>query len=147
MPFILTYDFIHVIQQGKTGNTEKFGRWVLPLCQGYTYQTFSHLTSWTSISLLIYLGLVDSQSVNRGLLGDLPLRSILRFRYTQRRKTVLEIQNKLLCFIPIEYHLLPIVDNFLKLLRHLIVRCWKQAFCCHSVWSTVREPGFRDISL
>ncbi|XP_078522239.1 phosphatidylinositol 4,5-bisphosphate 3-kinase catalytic subunit beta isoform isoform X2 [Lissotriton helveticus] len=25
-PFILTYDFIHVIQQGKTGNTEKFGR-------------------------------------------------------------------------------------------------------------------------
>uniref|UniRef100_A0A8C3TWN8 Phosphatidylinositol 4,5-bisphosphate 3-kinase catalytic subunit beta isoform n=1 Tax=Catharus ustulatus TaxID=91951 RepID=A0A8C3TWN8_CATUS len=26
VPFILTYDFIHVIQQGKTGNTEKFGR-------------------------------------------------------------------------------------------------------------------------
>ncbi|KAG9494429.1 hypothetical protein GDO78_001995 [Eleutherodactylus coqui] len=25
-PFILTYDFIHVIQQGKPGNTEKFGR-------------------------------------------------------------------------------------------------------------------------
>ncbi|XP_068136641.1 phosphatidylinositol 4,5-bisphosphate 3-kinase catalytic subunit beta isoform isoform X2 [Hyperolius riggenbachi] len=25
-PFILTYDFIHVIQQGKTGNTEKFER-------------------------------------------------------------------------------------------------------------------------
>ncbi|MBN3300650.1 PK3CB kinase, partial [Amia calva] len=24
VPFILTYDFIHVIQQGKTGNTEKF---------------------------------------------------------------------------------------------------------------------------
>ncbi|MGH0177806.1 UNVERIFIED_CONTAM: hypothetical protein FKN15_075766 [Acipenser sinensis] len=28
VPFILTYDFIHVIQQGKTGNTEKFGRQV-----------------------------------------------------------------------------------------------------------------------
>jgi phosphatidylinositol-4,5-bisphosphate 3-kinase len=26
VPFILTYDFIHVIQQGKTGNTEKFGQ-------------------------------------------------------------------------------------------------------------------------
>uniref|UniRef100_A0A4X2KQJ3 phosphatidylinositol-4,5-bisphosphate 3-kinase n=1 Tax=Vombatus ursinus TaxID=29139 RepID=A0A4X2KQJ3_VOMUR len=26
VPFILTYDFIHVIQQGKTGNTEKFNR-------------------------------------------------------------------------------------------------------------------------
>ncbi|KAK2514372.1 Pik3cb [Columba guinea] len=26
VPFILTYDFIHVIQQGKTGNIEKFGR-------------------------------------------------------------------------------------------------------------------------
>ena len=26
VPFILTHDFIHVIQQGKTGNTEKFGR-------------------------------------------------------------------------------------------------------------------------
>ncbi|XP_037386743.1 phosphatidylinositol 4,5-bisphosphate 3-kinase catalytic subunit beta isoform isoform X6 [Pygocentrus nattereri] len=25
VPFILTHDFIHVIQQGKTGNTEKFG--------------------------------------------------------------------------------------------------------------------------
>nr|XP_028586853.1 phosphatidylinositol 4,5-bisphosphate 3-kinase catalytic subunit beta isoform isoform X2 [Podarcis muralis] len=30
VPFILTYDFIHVIQQGKTGNTEKFGRTPLP---------------------------------------------------------------------------------------------------------------------
>ncbi|XP_059803922.1 phosphatidylinositol 4,5-bisphosphate 3-kinase catalytic subunit beta isoform [Hypanus sabinus] len=26
VPFILTHDFIHVIQQGKTGNTEKFSR-------------------------------------------------------------------------------------------------------------------------
>ncbi|XP_062901982.1 phosphatidylinositol 4,5-bisphosphate 3-kinase catalytic subunit beta isoform [Mobula hypostoma] len=26
VPFILTHDFIHVIQQGKTGNTEKFNR-------------------------------------------------------------------------------------------------------------------------
>lgn len=26
VPFILTYDFIHVIQEGKTGNTEKFSR-------------------------------------------------------------------------------------------------------------------------
>lgn len=25
-PFILTYDFIHVIQQGKSGNTEEFNR-------------------------------------------------------------------------------------------------------------------------
>lgn len=29
VPFILTHDFIHVIQQGKTGNTEKFGRQVI----------------------------------------------------------------------------------------------------------------------
>lgn len=29
VPFILTHDFIHVIQQGKTGYTEKFGRLVL----------------------------------------------------------------------------------------------------------------------
>lgn len=28
VPFILTHDFIHVIQQGKTGYTEKFGRFV-----------------------------------------------------------------------------------------------------------------------
>lgn len=28
VPFILTHDFIHVIQQGKTGNTEKFGKLV-----------------------------------------------------------------------------------------------------------------------
>lgn len=29
VPFILTHDFIHVIQQGKTGQAEKFGRFVL----------------------------------------------------------------------------------------------------------------------
>lgn len=29
VPFILTHDFIHVIQQGKTSNTEKFGRQVI----------------------------------------------------------------------------------------------------------------------
>lgn len=28
VPFILTHDFIHVIQQGKTGQAEKFGRFV-----------------------------------------------------------------------------------------------------------------------
>lgn len=27
VPFILTYDFVHVIQQGKTNNSEKFERW------------------------------------------------------------------------------------------------------------------------
>lgn len=26
VPFILTYDFVHVIQQGKTNNSEKFER-------------------------------------------------------------------------------------------------------------------------
>lgn len=26
VPFILTYDFVHVIQQGKTSNSEKFER-------------------------------------------------------------------------------------------------------------------------
>lgn len=26
VPFILTYDFVHVIQQGKTNNNEKFER-------------------------------------------------------------------------------------------------------------------------
>ena len=27
MPFILTYDFVHVIQQGRTNNSEKFERY------------------------------------------------------------------------------------------------------------------------
>lgn len=46
VPFILTHDFIHVIQQGKTSNTEKFGRQVIysmsltPACTLFLFNTF-----------------------------------------------------------------------------------------------------------
>lgn len=29
VPFILTYDFVHVIQQGRTNNSEKFERYIV----------------------------------------------------------------------------------------------------------------------
>lgn len=45
VPFILTHDFIHVIQQGKTGYTEKFGRFVSLII----FLTFFSLLSSSSL--------------------------------------------------------------------------------------------------
>ena len=58
VPFILTHDFIHVIQQGKTGYTEKFGRFVRHSSSLYLHPVFfSHLfvgkTGWRVLNIFL----------------------------------------------------------------------------------------------
>ncbi|EGV98740.1 Phosphatidylinositol-4,5-bisphosphate 3-kinase catalytic subunit beta isoform [Cricetulus griseus] len=52
VPFILTYDFIHVIQQGKTGNTEKFG----------SLLQFTHLGKKIAIAAAQFCHLLELQA-------------------------------------------------------------------------------------
>ncbi|RXN00530.1 Phosphatidylinositol 4,5-bisphosphate 3-kinase catalytic subunit beta isoform [Acipenser ruthenus] len=68
VPFILTYDFIHVIQQGKTGNTEKFGRQVSFWFRQYCEEAYLILRKngnlfITLFALMLTAGLPELTSV------------------------------------------------------------------------------------
>lgn len=63
VPFILTYDFVHVIQQGKTNNSEKFERynifkpkWFLVLRSGQTFSV------WWPLPVFMLSGLENTVS-------------------------------------------------------------------------------------
>ncbi|KAF2975370.1 hypothetical protein EK904_003959 [Melospiza melodia maxima] len=63
VPFILTYDFIHVIQQGKTGNTEKFGRFRQCCEQAYLILRKHGNLLITLFALMLTAGLPELTSV------------------------------------------------------------------------------------
>ncbi|XP_043925972.1 phosphatidylinositol 4,5-bisphosphate 3-kinase catalytic subunit beta isoform isoform X2 [Protopterus annectens] len=63
VPFILTYDFIHVIQQGKTGNTEKFGRFRQYCEQAYLILRKNGNLFITLFALMLTSGLPELTSV------------------------------------------------------------------------------------
>ncbi|KAJ6669307.1 hypothetical protein lerEdw1_008116 [Lerista edwardsae] len=63
VPFILTYDFIHVIQQGKTGNTEKFGRFRQCCEEAYLILRRHGNLFITLFALLLTAGLPELTSV------------------------------------------------------------------------------------
>nr|XP_019950478.1 PREDICTED: phosphatidylinositol 4,5-bisphosphate 3-kinase catalytic subunit beta isoform [Paralichthys olivaceus] len=58
VPFILTHDFIHVIQQGKTGYTEKFARRVVQTFTGVTGPDLSVMDS-------LALGKTDDEALKQ----------------------------------------------------------------------------------
>ncbi|XP_053565829.1 phosphatidylinositol 4,5-bisphosphate 3-kinase catalytic subunit beta isoform [Bombina bombina] len=62
-PFILTYDFIHVIQQGKTGNTEKFGRFRQCCEDAYLILRRNGNLIITLFALMLTAGLPELSSV------------------------------------------------------------------------------------
>ncbi|CAH2246595.1 phosphatidylinositol 4,5-bisphosphate 3-kinase catalytic subunit beta isoform [Pelobates cultripes] len=62
-PFILTYDFIHVIQQGKTGNTEKFGRFRQYCEDAYLILRRNGNLIITLFALMLTAGLPELSSV------------------------------------------------------------------------------------
>ncbi|XP_041126154.1 phosphatidylinositol 4,5-bisphosphate 3-kinase catalytic subunit beta isoform-like isoform X1 [Polyodon spathula] len=63
VPFILTYDFIHVIQQGKTGNTEKFGRFRQYCEEAYLILRKNGNLFITLFALMLTAGLPELTSV------------------------------------------------------------------------------------
>ncbi|XP_061492720.1 phosphatidylinositol 4,5-bisphosphate 3-kinase catalytic subunit beta isoform isoform X2 [Rhineura floridana] len=63
VPFILTYDFIHVIQQGKTGNTEKFGRFRQCCEEAYLILRKHGSLFITLFALMLTAGLPELTSV------------------------------------------------------------------------------------
>ncbi|KAM4695460.1 phosphatidylinositol 4,5-bisphosphate 3-kinase catalytic subunit beta isoform 1-T2 [Discoglossus pictus] len=62
-PFILTYDFIHVIQQGKPGNTEKFGRFRQCCEDAYLILRRNGNLIITLFALMLTAGLPELSSV------------------------------------------------------------------------------------
>ncbi|KAG8445461.1 hypothetical protein GDO86_010297 [Hymenochirus boettgeri] len=62
-PFILTYDFIHVIQQGKPGNTEKFGRFRQYCEDAYLILRRNGNLIITLFALMLTAGLPELSSV------------------------------------------------------------------------------------
>ncbi|OCT81080.1 phosphatidylinositol 4,5-bisphosphate 3-kinase catalytic subunit beta isoform [Xenopus laevis] len=62
-PFILTYDFIHVIQQGKPGNTEKFGRFRQCCEEAYLILRRNGNLIITLFALMLTAGLPELSSV------------------------------------------------------------------------------------
>uniref|UniRef100_A0A4W5P024 Phosphatidylinositol 3-kinase catalytic subunit type 3 n=1 Tax=Hucho hucho TaxID=62062 RepID=A0A4W5P024_9TELE len=63
VPFILTHDFIHVIQQGKTGNTEKFGSFRNYCEQAYLILRRNGNLFITLFALMLTAGLPELTSV------------------------------------------------------------------------------------
>uniref|UniRef100_A0A8C1QU98 phosphatidylinositol-4,5-bisphosphate 3-kinase n=1 Tax=Cyprinus carpio TaxID=7962 RepID=A0A8C1QU98_CYPCA len=64
VPFILTHDFIHVIQQGKTGNTEKFGNFFRQYCEeAYLILRKNGNLFITLFALMLTAGLPELTSV------------------------------------------------------------------------------------
>ncbi|XP_066508546.1 phosphatidylinositol 4,5-bisphosphate 3-kinase catalytic subunit beta isoform-like isoform X1 [Hoplias malabaricus] len=63
VPFILTHDFIHVIQQGKTGNTEKFGSFRQYCEDAYLILRKNGNLFITLFSLMLTAGLPELTSV------------------------------------------------------------------------------------
>ncbi|KAJ7990571.1 hypothetical protein DPEC_G00301770 [Dallia pectoralis] len=63
VPFILTHDFIHVIQQGKTGNTEKFGSFRSYCEQAYLILRRNGNLFITLFALMLTAGLPELTSV------------------------------------------------------------------------------------
>uniref|UniRef100_A0A671T2X4 phosphatidylinositol-4,5-bisphosphate 3-kinase n=1 Tax=Sinocyclocheilus anshuiensis TaxID=1608454 RepID=A0A671T2X4_9TELE len=63
VPFILTHDFIHVIQQGKTGNTEKFGNFRQYCEEAYLILRKNGNLFITLFALMLTAGLPELTSV------------------------------------------------------------------------------------
>uniref|UniRef100_A0A3B4FZL5 phosphatidylinositol-4,5-bisphosphate 3-kinase n=1 Tax=Pundamilia nyererei TaxID=303518 RepID=A0A3B4FZL5_9CICH len=63
VPFILTHDFIHVIQQGKTGNTEKFGSFRQYCEEAYLILRKNGNLFITLFALMLTAGLPELTSV------------------------------------------------------------------------------------
>ncbi|XP_051963061.1 phosphatidylinositol 4,5-bisphosphate 3-kinase catalytic subunit beta isoform-like [Xyrauchen texanus] len=63
VPFILTHDFIHVIQQGKTGNTEKFGNFRQYCEEAYLILRRNGNLFITLFALMLTAGLPELTSV------------------------------------------------------------------------------------
>lgn len=63
VPFILTHDFIHVIQQGKTGNTEKFGNFRKYCEEAYMILRKNGNLFITLFALMLTAGLPELTSV------------------------------------------------------------------------------------
>lgn len=63
VPFILTYDFIHVIQEGKTGNTEKFSRFRQCCEEAYLILRRNGNLFITLFALMLTAGLPELTSV------------------------------------------------------------------------------------
>ncbi|XP_072428909.1 phosphatidylinositol 4,5-bisphosphate 3-kinase catalytic subunit beta isoform isoform X1 [Chiloscyllium punctatum] len=63
VPFILTYDFIHVIQQGKTGNTEKFSRFRQYCEEAYLILRKNGNLFITLFALMLTAGLPELSSI------------------------------------------------------------------------------------
>ncbi|PIO28068.1 hypothetical protein AB205_0027340 [Aquarana catesbeiana] len=62
-PFILTYDFIHVIQQGKSGNTEEFNRFRQCCQDAYLILRRNGNLIITLFALMLTAGLPELSSV------------------------------------------------------------------------------------
>lgn len=63
VPFILTHDFIHVIQEGKTGNTEKFGNFRQYCEEAYMILRKNGNLFITLFALMLTAGLPELTSV------------------------------------------------------------------------------------
>ncbi|XP_051874228.1 phosphatidylinositol 4,5-bisphosphate 3-kinase catalytic subunit beta isoform isoform X2 [Pristis pectinata] len=63
VPFILTHDFIHVIQQGKTGNTEKFSRFRQCCEEAYLILRKNGNLFITLFALMLTAGLPELSSI------------------------------------------------------------------------------------